>query len=1442
MNILKKLNLNSTPNTVENGSIVCAKNISIDDTGSFIINESGIASSFTPATVVERIIGCIPCNNEIVVFTCEYVNDTFDYNKCYIYRHSDLTNVSYRVNHHWTWSGGKLIGDFSYNYKNQLIIVLAEYDAPNNTKVPLKSWILPGNGEADSYIEYDIAPRIPFFTGDYIITNSDGSLLCGAYTFFIRFEIAEDTHTAWFQVTDEILINQLISKDIPVLNYFDNSHNIKHTPENAPDNIIFPEFKVNTDLISNKAIQVHVATDQIWNSDNSTKYTKCQLGYIFKRNAETVGRIIADCPIDTDGHIYYTVADNNYIEEEGIDEFFYSPKAFYNVKSLKVYNNRVYIANYEEDSEENFNTENVIVAGVKTASPIDLYSGDASSSDSNTGEDTEFDPDYDPEQYSNRVNTTFELCFDEPIRYTEKNTELNVDPTTKNATYVINNNPGAASAAIFKNLLSEVLVKTSTGTDTINAKNKSNFPLSNIPVYDKKTDTYGFNDTTGVVHYFDVRLKQEGSNHFVNIVTLSLNKDTIGYSINDQIRIEIIYDSTSNDYKLLRITDETSRAIINISATKDVTPKTNLIITEARLDTNSSLGRFYGVNANKECIGYKNFALGSSYINLQTDSDAQRTRNDFTYHLGTNFVYNIPVTATPVYIASTRSSRTNAPANSTNFSYVNDSMINYFNHTLLPYQYYKFYIHFIRKNGTVTDGYLITNSSGNTRLVPILNDDSENFICFKVVPQSGDYKLYYPVFTCNLSSLPDNCIGYFFTYEQIEQKVIPIVVTKAYASTGNVLSSHEVNSSSYLYDIDSIHGKYINDDTTNDITNITFRDSNVRERNATISISSDKQLVTRETYLLTTNNKNVYNKQIKTLYRLTPNYNIINAAANDRNFMYLPSFYCREIIIYYEADIIGSINTDTFYDGNLDSVDLTAVAPSIKLFNKYNYSNYPYFMLAIKQDYEEAIVNFVDTSVDPIAEKGIRYNRAVMPKNVKHFLELKAAYTGTPLIVYTNYKKSYTNLFPITIFRSDVLGDEKLTNSFIKFHHTNYRNIFENKGSIINIVSQSLLFLVHTEYGLFVFDRSPKLNKKFTFDIPDTFDIDYQQIITKSYGGLKKREHSIVCNFGYIWYDFVNKTIFRFDDNNLAILSTSIENFISELDITDVRFAVENKHNRLIICFYINFDGSIYPLTISYNFNTGTFISLHDYHFTQCYITSETEYIYDDTDNKVLYKYVESATDYSDLENKVSLYYPMIYTDKPHRYVDIIFNAAYENSKVLDAICFILKKYNTSSTIDKTNINLDSIVGVLENAGSNNYELYSGDKMLIYTDECNSGYLDISKEEIINKIEDYKKPHYDKGRWFLNWFRNRITTPVTEEELETYTSVLYYNAISRKTIEERISINKLNRLYDYNESKNKANSSDNRSLIYGKYFVVRFVFDYKNKIKLETIDFNIQNY
>ena len=149
---------------------------------------------------------------------------------------------------------------------------------------------------------------------------------------------------------------------------------------------------------------------------------------------------------------------------------------------------------------------------------------------------------------------------------------------------------------------------------------------------------------------------------------------------------------------------------------------------------------------------------------------------------------------------------------------------------------------------------------------------------------------------------------------------------------------------------------------------------------------------------------------------------------------------------------------------------------------------------------------------------------------------------------------------------------------------------------------------------------------------------------------------------------------------------------------------------------------------------------------------------------------------------------------------------------------------------------------MLGKAGINNYRLYSGDSILIYTDICNSGYLDTANEEHINKLEDYKKPYYDKGSWNLNYFRNRINKDVNEAELNSYTSILYYNKASRSTEEAKISINKLNAVYNYDSDKNKADASDNRSLIYGKYFVIRFVFNHYRRVKLETIDVNVNQY
>lgn len=180
-------------------------------------------------------------------------------------------------------------------------------------------------------------------------------------------------------------------------------------------------------------------------------------------------------------------------------------------------------------------------------------------------------------------------------------------------------------------------------------------------------------------------------------------------------------------------------------------------------------------------------------------------------------------------------------------------------------------------------------------------------------------------------------------------------------------------------------------------------------------------------------------------------------------------------------------------------------------------------------------------------------------------------------------------------------------------------------------------------------------------------------------------------------------------------------------------------------------------------------------------------------------------------------------------YVDIIFNESYEINKVLDSINYILSVINNQS----------ELFNIVEEELNRQF---SGNYLLIYSDNCYSGLLDIKQKNIINPLDNYKVPHKDKGIWNLNYFRNKITTPVTEEELQGYTTFPYYNSKTNKTEIKHINIAKLKQANHYNSITDRANLSDNRSLIYGKYFVIRFVFDNDNKIKLENINFNVQKY
>jgi hypothetical protein len=334
MEIIPKLNLNRNPKDIPNNSIVAAKNMIVDDTGSYFTNEWGFKVAFNCPNDTEFICGVIPTNKELVIFTyC--TNDKLSR----IYRYKDDGSY-FEVNVGWTYSGGKITGSYTYNYKGELIIAVGEYDAidkyGNSIQIPYKSW----NLDTALNLSHNQEEKVGELSYSYNITT--GSLVCGVYTFFIRFAINDVDYTKWFQITPEIIIIQTKQKEAPSHTYLKGDELI--TLDTSKSN--FNQLIVNDNKISDKGVSINV---EVPSNNNFLKY---QIGYIIKKDEEVLGRIQNEYDINNKTII---VADNVFTKEESIDEFLKSPNQLYNVKTIVNYNNRIYLSNYEEYKNENIN-------------------------------------------------------------------------------------------------------------------------------------------------------------------------------------------------------------------------------------------------------------------------------------------------------------------------------------------------------------------------------------------------------------------------------------------------------------------------------------------------------------------------------------------------------------------------------------------------------------------------------------------------------------------------------------------------------------------------------------------------------------------------------------------------------------------------------------------------------------------------------------------------------------------------------------------------------------------------------------------------------------------------------------------------------------------------------------------------------------------------------
>ena len=1153
MEIVPKLDLNRNPKEVKCGSLIAAKNVMTDDSGSYFTNEYGFGVSFetnakdeysdTFNHPSEYIVGVIPCNKEIVIFTYSAYET-----KARIYRKHD-NGKAYEVSTNWEYHGGKITGTYTYNYKGELIIVVAESGAVdlnnNNIQVPLKTWNLDVGSTG---LEHGVEENIPSIIADYKITN--GSLNCGVYTFFIRYQIDDYNYTKWFQITDDIIIINDEGKDAPIHNFLNSKSALTHynVDELGNPTTEFEPFLINGNDKSNKGVYFTLDIDKNY------KFTKYQIGYIVKHNDAVDARIFNTYSIDITNLVFNT---NTYIEEESVDEILREPVELFDVKNVINYNNRIYISNYKENLNEDLtgNTKNVHV-DIETINVSD---------------------------YSNTVTTTKQLVI---------TTNFAIGGATS-----VNDVWAADKYTVEKNgEVTEYVIKNEYITEFIRK-----FFTSSIKVF-------GFGTAISIDHDKITNIPNASKNEpylsrakfelWIGIIASGTSKQVCIYDSHVQKAVNISKIVIRNGYIVITVAG--TEYLINKSTDFQVLIKQDLFFVSASMQTQ---------------IGFYNQPL--------------ITGSDYHYYAG----YGMNSSA---YEATTISS-----ANATSpFNNIR---------SLIPGQIYSFYIHYIRKDGSATNGFIIQNEVDETTTkasgdkLADTNDPFDVVInnvgnkLFRVPTIKDSNLLVFPRF--RVDSIPNNYIGWFCTYEKVEDMAYPCIVEDG-TLNGNRFT---VTNTNFEYKEDSIQGnKYfkLDDDkiTDNNTESLTNHIKATIHPNVSFGIVPKYEVGTK--VVVYNDNKDVYNKAVKTLYRITDNHYVTGFSRD--NFKYVPGFYNQEKIVTFDKELI--INPTASFALNPNSQKLDGYV--IALNNGYNYNKYPTNAYSIKQDYNEGAVSLTNEEGKAL---GVYYNKVLSPDRLRDFLELKECYKSTPLKSYTNYSKDYIDSFDKTIRRSNVISDESLINGFKNFDIEQYKIITENKGSITNIIGIGLYMLVHTEYSLFVFDRTPKLTQKSQLEVPDVFDIDYQEVLpsNEGFGGLARKDESIISKHGYIWFDSVNKIIFKFENGKAEVLSTNINNLLKSLDIDYVVFGEDLKTNRLLICIWLNqkdTKNNQYYITLSYNFNLNDFISLHDYAFTANYRTYNKSYFFNgNVDKARLYEFDESETSYKNLASVYNVLYPTIF-------------------------------------------------------------------------------------------------------------------------------------------------------------------------------------------------------
>ncbi len=899
---------------------------------------------------------------------------------------------------------------------------------------------------------------------------------------------------------------------------------------------------------------------------------------------------------------------------------------------------------------------------------------------------------------------------------------------------------------------------------------------------------------------------------------------------------------------------------------------------DIELDLNDSILEIFGITRNTKITYYKN-TIDPSFSDL-----AENCKIKFTKKGDVVFVIKDNDISYVILHDENNKSLGTIKLNNFTYEFKNYQELetdNFSVQTLIPNEVYNFFVHFVRKDGTYTNGYQLSNNVtplynesnidlrwtiktfcdnepeyhktfikndiikkyGTKYLYEIVNNAYDHYFGYYVNSKGNVLfrapKVYNKIIKTEFytpKDLPSNFVGLFFSYEKVEPLILYQGLTRKLIRSLDA----ELNLSSYkpdfVYFVDS--GKVSGLDAIN-VKNSKLWASNIYPKtvgnNGGVEIELDlaseitlEDMVNKQC-VASIFNRNIYTKSSKTLIRLTDiigaetlKYSLsITDTICDFNY---PGFYCKEYFIEYTKNLTFVEAGDYQKPSGLREVSSNLISTDSinEDFTKtcgsfYKYSRFDLSCISIKQK--------PSTKVMLVSDSNLEYNLYIDPANLSDTFELKSDFilnkpnaTGLLDIMSSSEyddQRPTIERFDNTVRRSDVFANESIENTWRNFGASNYKVISNTRGKIVKLVPMGTNFIVHLEHSMFMFDRDNKMklqDKEIQLTSPDVFDLEAQELFTSENGfaGLQFKESAIVNGFGYTFYDDYTKYIYNFDNGKFSILSLPIQKFLNEHKIDKLCLLSDNINSRIIFCFYT--EGK--TISISFNFLTKSFISLHDFDFSRSWNTRDKCY-FDSKNNKYLMQFDNSensnnkygnannilAQDNGEFIEDSKNIYPALY-DKttsgivPYSFVDIIFNEVYDTTKVLNSITYILNKKGSRITRGL--------------ACDNDLVQYPGEKILFYSEISETDYQDLkdkaNNQSLTNnnKVTEnsYKYPWYEKGKWNYNYFRNIL------DDTDAATKIY----------------------------------GDSKSLIYGKYIVVRLVLKSTIKFKLENINFNANRY